>query len=351
MSDGTSLQALASRIKDWARQAGFQACGIASADPGEHARHLQRWLAAGHHGDMAWMQQHAALRCDPAGLLPGVQRVIAVRLDYLSSHESPLDIVQDGERAYIARYALGRDYHHLMRKRLARLAQRIQAECPQAGVRACVDSAPVLERAAAERAGLGWIGKHTALIHPDAGCWFLLGEILTTLPLPVDAPFATQHCGSCTACLDTCPTQAFVAPWQLDARRCISYLTIEHKGSIPETLRPAIGNRIFGCDDCLAACPWNKFAQLTGEEDFQPRHGLDTASLVTLFGWDEATFLARTAGSAIRRSGYEGWLRNLAVALGNAPRNPAVAAALQARATHPSALVREHVAWALARQA
>jgi epoxyqueuosine reductase len=343
----TSLPALAERIKAWAAELGFGACGIAPSDPGEHSAHLQRWLDAGHHGEMQWMHTQAALRADPAGLLPGAQRVIAVRLDYLSTDEKPLDIVRHGERAYVARYALGRDYHKLMRKRLAQLADRIRAEAPEAATRACVDSAPVLERAFAEQAGLGWIGKNTMLIHPDAGSWFFLGEILTSLPLPLDEPFASQHCGSCTACLDICPTQAFTAPWQLDARRCISYLTIEHKGSIAEDLRPLMGNRIFGCDDCVAICPWNKFAELSGEGDFVPRHDLDTAQLMDLFGWDETTFLARTEGSAIRRSGYESWLRNIAIALGNAPHSMAVLEALQARASHPSAVVREHVQWAL----
>lgn len=346
----TALRDLSKQIKAWAVELGFQACGIAPADPGEHSAHLQRWLAAGHHGDMAWMASQAGLRADPQQLLPGAQRVIAVRLDYLTEYGDTLQQVQDGEHAYVARYARGRDYHRLMRKRLGRLAERIRTRVPDAATRACVDSAPVLERGLAEQAGLGWIGKNTLLIHPQAGSWFFLGELLTTLPLPLDAPFTAQHCGSCTACLDICPTQAFVGPWQLDARRCISYLTIEYKGSIPEPLRPAIGNRIFGCDDCLAVCPWNKFAQLSTEGDFRPRHGLDRAALIELFGWDEATFLARSTGSPIRRSGYESWLRNLAVALGNAPPDAAVRTALQARSQHPSALVREHVQWALTRQ-
>lgn len=345
-----ALTALASQIRQWATELGFQACGIAPADPGEHRRFLQQWLEAGHHGDMQWMQEQASLRENPQGLLPGAQRVIAVRMDYLSTEEKPLELVQDGERAYIARYALGRDYHKLMRKRLSQLADRIREVAPDAATRACVDSAPVLERGFAEQAGLGWIGKNTMLIHPDAGSWFFLGEILTSLPLPVDAPFTSQHCGTCTACLDICPTHAFTAPWQLDARRCISYLTIEYKGSIPEDLRPLMGNRIFGCDDCVAICPWNKFATLTQEGDFAPRHGLDTAQLIELFRWDEATFLEKTEGSAIRRSGYESWLRNLAIALGNAPKSIAVQETLQQRAGHPSALVREHVAWALTQQ-
>lgn len=348
--NNTDLDTLATRIKQWAAELGFDACGIASADPGEHRDHLQRWLQAGHHGDMQWMLTQAHLRADPAGLLPGAQRVIAVRLDYLSSLEKPLEVIADGERAYIARYALGRDYHKTLRKRLSQLADRIRAEVPGAATRACVDSAPVLERGFAEQAGLGWIGKNTMLIHPDAGSWFFLAEILIDLPLPTDEPFASQHCGTCTACLDICPTQAFTAPWQLDARRCISYLTIEYKGSIPEDLRPLMGNRIFGCDDCVAICPWNKFSEITAEGDFAPRHHLDTASLIELFAWDEATFLERTEGSPIRRSGYESWLRNIAVALGNAPRSIAVTEALQARSRHDSAIVREHTGWALARQ-
>lgn len=345
------LHALAGQIKDWAAELGFQACGITSPEPGEHATRLREWLGQGHHAGMAWMEEHAPLRENPALLLPGTQRVISLRLDYLNTAGNPLAALDEPERASIARYALGRDYHRLMRKRLDRLAERIRSAAPEAGTRACIDSAPVLERAFAEKAGLGWIGKNTMLISPEAGSWFFLGEILTTLPLPLDAPFGRQHCGTCTACLDICPTQAFTAPWQLDARRCISYLTIEHEGSIPPELRAPIGNRIFGCDDCLATCPWNRFARLTQEGDFQPRHGLDTAQLVELFRWDEATFLQKTEGSPLRRTGYEHWLRNLAVALGNAPRSPLVTQALQERLADATPLLREHIEWALAQQA
>jgi epoxyqueuosine reductase len=258
-------------------------------------------------------------------------------------------VLASPERAFIARYALGRDYHKLMRQRLQRLAGRIEAEVGAFGYRAFVDSAPVLEKALGRNAGLGWIGKNTLLLSRDAGSYFFLGELFTDLPLPVDTP-PPDHCGTCRACIDVCPTQAIVGPYQLDARRCISYLTIEHPGSIPEALRPAIGNRVFGCDDCQAFCPWNKFARPTAEADFQPRHGLDSASLVRLFRWEEEEFLERTAGSAIRRLGHERWLRNLAVALGNAPAAPNIVAALRQRLRHPSPLVREHVLWALRRQ-
>jgi len=258
-------------------------------------------------------------------------------------------VLESPELAYVSRYALGRDYHKLIRRRLATLAQRIRDHAGAGNCRAFVDSAPVLERAIAERAGLGWIAKNTMLINSEAGSWFFLGEIYTDLPLPPDPPQASKHCGSCTACLEVCPTRAFTGPFQLDARRCISYLTIEHRGSIDPALRPLMGNRVFGCDDCQLCCPWNKFAQAAAEGDFRPRHGLEAAELVALFSWDEAIFLARTEGSAIRRIGYERWLRNLAVALGNAPGSEAVIAALEARREFPSELVREHVAWALAR--
>jgi epoxyqueuosine reductase len=268
-------------------------------------------------------------------------------MDYLAAGTRPLEVLAAPEKAYISRYALGRDYHKLVRKRLATLAGRISEVAGGGGYRAFVDSAPVLERAIAERAGLGWIAKNTMLINAEAGSWFFLGEIYTDLPLPADAPQASKHCGTCTACLDICPTDAFTGPFQLDARKCISYLTIEHKGPIDPALRPLLGNRVFGCDDCQLVCPWNKFARATREDDFRPRHGLADAQLVDLFLWDEATWLARTEGSAIRRIGHERWLRNLAVALGNAPTTPAVTAALRSRRDFPSDLVREHVAWAL----
>lgn len=336
-------------IQTWARELGFQQVGISDIDIAEHAQHLQHWLDHQHHGDMAWMSHHATLRAHPEQLHPGTLRVISVRMDYLPDDDKNLiaKISPDGS-AYIARYTLGRDYHKLMRKRLAQLAQKIE-EHTHHKHRAFVDSAPVLERAFAQKSGLGWIGKNTMLINSQAGSYFFLGEILTDLPLPLTHPQDTQHCGSCTACLDLCPTQAFVAPHQLDARRCISYLTIENKNSIPEEFRAKMGNRIFGCDDCQAVCPWNKFAQRTEQEDFLPRHGLDNIQLTELFLWSETEYLQKTEGSALRRIGYEGWLRNIAVALGNATTTPAIIAALQNRLDFPSALVREHTIWAINR--
>lgn len=343
------LQELASRIRSWARELGFQQLGIADCDTGHHAERLQAWLDAGYHGEMQYMERHAALRKEPASLVPGTLRVLSVRMDYLPDDTRAIEVLQNPRKAYLSRYTLGRDYHKLVRRRLQQLADRIAAEIGPFGYRAFVDSAPVLERAFAEKAGLGWIGKNTLLINKRAGSWFFLGELFTDLPLPVDEP-GTEHCGSCTSCMTVCPTQAFVGPWILDARRCISYLTIELRGSIPLELRPLIGNRVFGCDDCQLCCPWNKFASATRERDFTPRHSLDRAELLELFTWDEASFLQYTEGSAIRRIGFEQWLRNLAVALGNAPRDNTIISALEARASHPSALVREHVAWALERQ-
>ena len=341
--------AAARRVRELAGQFGFQRCGIAGIELGEDEAHLRDWLAHGLYGTMDWMAAHGDKRSRPHELIPGTLRVISVGLDYgRNDGDEAWDTLADGERAYVARYALGRDYHKLMRNRLQKLAERLQQELGPFGHRVFVDSAPVLERALARNAGLGWIGKHTCLIDRDGGSWFFLGEIYVDLPLPVDAP-ASAHCGTCTRCIDICPTQAIVAPYRLDARRCISYLTIEHEGAIPEDLRPAIGNRIFGCDDCQLACPWNKFARRSDEPDFRARNDLDTATLPQLFAWDEEEFLQRTEGSPIRRSGHERWLRNIAVALGNAPTTPAVLAALQSRRGHASALVREHVQWALAR--
>jgi epoxyqueuosine reductase len=348
MSDAPQYTELAEQIRQWALELGFQQLGITGVDLGEHPAYLQRWLEAGYHGDMDWMARHGSKRTRPAELVPGTLRVLSLRMDYLHDGRDPVAVLEDPGRAYISRYTLGRDYHKLIRKRLGKLARWIE-EAAGGRHRAFVDSAPVLERAIAERAGLGWIAKNTMLINPTAGSWFFLGEIYTDLPLPVDTPQREKHCGSCRACLDICPTDAFVGPFELDARRCISYLTIEHPGSIDETLRPLMGNRIFGCDDCQLVCPWNKFATPTDEKDFRPRHGLDDAELIALFLWDEATWLARTEGSAIRRIGHERWLRNLAIALGNAPTSSDVVDALAARADHPSALVREHVAWALGR--
>ena len=341
--------ALAHRVRTLAREFGFQRCGIAGIELGDDERHLRDWLAEGLYGSMEWMAQHGDKRSRPQELIPGTLRVISVGLDYgRNDSDDAWNTLHDGERAYVARYALGRDYHKLMRNRLQKLAECLQQEVGAFGHRVFVDSAPVLERALARNAGLGWIGKHTCLIDKDGGSWFFLGEIYVDLPLPVDTP-ASAHCGTCTRCIDVCPTQAITAPYRLDARRCISYLTIEHDGAIPEELRPAIGNRIFGCDDCQLVCPWNKFAKRTDEPDFRARNELDVATLPQLFAWDEAEFLRRTEGSAIRRSGHERWLRNIAVALGNAPTTPDVLAALASRREDPSPLVREHVAWALAR--
>ena len=343
------LAALARTVKDWGRELGFQQVGIAGIELGEHEAHLHRWLAAGHHGEMDYMAAHGDKRSRPAELVPGTLRVISLRMDYLPGDTRMTEVLARPEKAYLSRYALGRDYHKLIRKRLQQLAERIQVRIGPFGYRAFVDSAPVLEKALASQAGLGWIGKNTLLINKQAGSWFFLGELYVDLPLPVDAPHASEHCGRCQACLDICPTAAFVGPYQLDARRCISYLTIELKGSIPVELRPLIGNRVFGCDDCQLVCPWNRFARPTRQGDFQPRHGLDNAELASLLRWSEEEFLARTEGSPLRRAGYERWLRNLAVGLGNAPTSIAVLEALALRREHPSALVREHVEWALAR--
>jgi epoxyqueuosine reductase len=342
------LHALRQELDAWAAELGFAAVGVADLELGEHPGHLRRWLAAGRHGTMDWMVRHADKRAAPERLEPWTLRVIVARLDYLPPEDEPLRVLEQPEQAYVSRYALGRDYHRIVRPRLARLARRLEAAAG-GRYRAFTDSAPVLEKALAERAGLGWIGKNTLLLSREAGSFFFLGEIFTDLPLPVDAPTETEHCGSCRACLDVCPTDAFVGPRELDARRCIAYLTIEHRGAIPEELRAPMGNRVFGCDDCQLVCPWNKFARPSAEDDFRPRHGLEAADLVELFQWSEETFLARTEGSAIRRAGYDGWLRNLAVGLGNAPTSVAVVEALRARRDHPSALVREHVEWALGR--
>ena len=338
--------ALALRFKALARTHGFQRCGISGIELGADESHLRDWLAHGLYGTMDWMARHGEKRTRPAELVPGTLRVLSVGLDYGQDEAAAWDNLRDGERAYVARYALGRDYHKLMRNRLQKLADEIAKEIGPFGHRVFVDSAPVLERALARDAGLGWIGKHTCLIDKDGGSWFFLGEIYLDLPLPTDAP-ASEHCGTCMRCIDICPTRAIVAPHRLDARRCISYLTIEHEGSIDEELRPLIGNRIFGCDDCQLVCPWNKFAKRSDEPDFRVRNDLDRATLAELFAWSEDEFLRRTEGSAIRRSGHERWLRNIAVALGNAPGTDAVIAALQSRRDDPSLIVREHVEWAL----
>ena len=338
---------LARRVRALAREFGFQRCGISGIELAKDEAHLRDWLAKGLYGSMEWMARHGDKRTRPDELVPGTLRVISVGLDYgRNDSEEVWNTLAEGERAYVARYALGRDYHKLMRQRLQKLAERIQQEVGPFGHRVFVDSAPVLERALARDAGLGWIGKHTCLIDKNGGSWFFLGEIYVDLPLPIDLP-AEAHCGTCTRCLDICPTQAFVAPYRLDARRCISYLTIEHEGAIPEDLRKPMGNRIFGCDDCQLVCPWNKFAKRHDEPDFRARNDLDIATLPQLFAWTEQEFMQRTEGSAIRRSGHERWLRNIAVALGNAPSSDTVLNALASRRDDGSALVREHVAWAL----
>jgi epoxyqueuosine reductase len=332
---------LAERIKQWALELGFEAAGIADADLSAAEPRLMQWLAQGRHGEMEYMARHGALRARPADLRPGTLRIISCRLPYHFREE----VVHGPDEAVISRYARGRDYHKVVRARLQQLCERIAAEAGAFGYRVFTDSAPVMEVELARKSGLGWRGKHTLLLD-RTGSWFFLGEVYTDLPLPCDEP-AEEHCGSCRRCIDACPTGAITAPYQLDARRCISYLTIEHKSAIPEELRPLIGNRVYGCDDCQAVCPWNRFAQASAEKDFAPRHGLERAKLVELFAWSEAEFDSRTRGSAIRRVGYERWLRNLAVGLGNAPTSPEVLAALRARADHPSALVREHVHWAI----
>jgi epoxyqueuosine reductase len=339
--------ALANRIKAWGRELGFQAVGIADARLEAAEPRLLEWLARGWHGEMEYMARHGALRARPAELQPGTLRVISCRMNYAGSLEDD-DFVDQPERAYVAKYARGRDYHKVVRSRLQTLCERIEGDIGLFGHRVYSDSAPVMEVELAARAGLGWRGKHTVLLSRDAGSWFFLGEIYCDVPLPVDEPQA-NHCGTCQRCIDVCPTQAITGPYQLDARRCISYLTIELKSAIPEELRPLIGNRVYGCDDCQLVCPWNRFAAASNEADFDTRNGLDNASLVELFAWTEAQFDERMRGSAIRRIGYERWLRNLAVGLGNAPATPEVKAALRARADHSSALVREHVRWALSR--
>ncbi len=343
-------RALATQIKEWGRALGFQAVGISDADLHDAEARLQQWLAQGFHGEMDYMAKHGVKRSRPAELIPGTLRVISVRMDYYPPNaKDSWEVMKDGSRAFISRYALGRDYHKVMRNRLEKLAQKIRAEVGEYKHRVFTDSAPVMEVELARKARLGWRGKHTLLLSREHGSWFFLGELYTDLPLPVDEPEA-DHCGTCTACIKVCPTQAIVAPYKLDARRCISYLTIELKTSIPLELRPLMGNRIYGCDDCQLVCPWNKFAKKSLEADFAARNGLDDVALTELFAWDEETFKQKFSGSAVYRIGHEQWLRNIAVALGNAPGSAEVLAALQTRAQDASPLVREHVAWALERQ-
>lgn len=337
---------LAADIKQWGQELGFQQVGITDINLDHYKENFLAWLANHFHGEMDYMSAHGIKRYKPEELIPGTIRVISVRIDYLPPSTEMIKTLQDVNLGYVSRYALGRDYHKLIRKRLNTLAEKITETTGQFGYRAFADSAPVLEKPLAEKAGLGWIGKHTNLINRQAGSWFFLGEIYTDLPLPIDAP-TTNHCGSCKACIDVCPTQAIVGPYKLDARRCISYLTIELRGSIPVELRPLIGNRIYGCDDCQLFCPWNKFAKPTDEKDFHPRNKLETSTLLELFSWSEEEFLRKTEGSAIRRIGFECWQRNIAVALGNAPRDEKIIFALKEKLNSATPLVKEHIEWAL----
>lgn len=346
--DTASIE-LSRQIKQWGYELGFQQVGITDTNLQQAEQRLHNWLAQGYQADMGYMSKHDLKRSRPALLQPDTVSIISVRMDYLPEAHEPMETnLNNPVAAFISRYALGRDYHKVLRKRLQKLARRIELEVGTFGYRAFVDSAPVLEKAIAEKAGLGWIGKHSNIINKKAGSWFFLGEIYTTLALPDDTP-SQNHCGQCTACIDICPTQAIVAPYQVDARRCISYLTIELKGSIPENLRPLMGNRIYGCDDCQLICPWNRFAKISSEADFSPRHNLNAQHLIELFNWTEAGFLHKTEGSAIRRIGYQQWLRNIAVALGNAPASSSIKQALNAKVQHSSELVREHVLWGLQR--
>jgi epoxyqueuosine reductase len=340
---------LAADIKQWGLELGFQQIGITDTDLTQYEPHFLAWLQKKFHGEMHYMESHGSKRYRPNELIPGTVRIISARMDYLPPDTEIPKVLQNPALGYISRYALGRDYHKLMRKRLKALATKITSTITTSGYRVFSDSAPVLEKPLAEKAGLGWIGKHTNLINQKAGSWFFLGEIYTDLPLPIDTP-VKNHCGTCHACIEVCPTQAIIGPYQLDARRCISYLTIELRGSIPIEFRSMLGNRIYGCDDCQLVCPWNRFAKFTKEDEFHPRQGLTSPELIDLFAWSEEEFLRKTEGSAIRRIGYECWLRNIAVALGNAPKNELLIRALKEKLSYPSALVREHVEWALEQQ-
>jgi epoxyqueuosine reductase len=347
--DSQALKQLAENIKAWGKALGFQQVGICDVDLSRHEKHLQTWLDKGFAGEMQYMHEHGLKRARPAELLAGTVRAISVRMDYLPPDAQFARTLKNKNQAYISRYALGRDYHKLIRSRLKQLGEKIKNECEQLNYRPFVDSAPVLEHALAEKAGLGWTGKHSLTINKEAGSWFFLGELLINLPLPIDTPVKEQ-CGSCTACLTICPTQAIVEPYMVDARRCISYLTIEQKGAIPEEFRTLIGNRVYGCDDCQLICPWNRYANITAETDFHPRKTLMAKDLLDLFSWDENTFLKLTEGSAIRRIGFERWQRNIAVGLGNAPYSAQVLAALTQARLNASELVGEHIDWAISQQ-
>ncbi|CAH9049644.1 Epoxyqueuosine reductase [Pseudoalteromonas holothuriae] len=341
---------LTTKIKQWGKELGFASIGITDIDLSKHEAQLQRWLDNDYHGDMSYMASHGMKRARPAELVPGTQRVISVRMNYLPADASFAHALKNKEIAYISRYALGRDYHKVMRSRLKQLGQKIAEHSKELGFRPFVDSAPVLERQLAEKAGLGWRGKNSLLIQKQAGSWFFLGELFVDIPLPIDQPDKFEGCGKCNACITLCPTGAIVEPYVVDARKCISYLTIELQGAIPEQYRSLIGNRIYGCDDCQLVCPWNRFGQLTKEADFSPRTQLKDKTLIELFNWDEKTFLTATEGSPIRRIGHQRWLRNLAVGLGNAPYSEQIVNALNASLPNSSELVKEHILWALQQQ-
>jgi epoxyqueuosine reductase len=341
------LAQLSMQIKQLAGEFGFADCGITDTDNETAGERLEQWLDLGYQANMDYMSKHGSKRYRAKELVPGTKRIICLRMDYLDPKLTTLSALQDGERAYIARYALGRDYHKLVRKRLAQLSKAIEALIGPFGHRVFVDSAPVLEKPLAQKAGLGWQGKHTLLINRKQGSWFVLGEIFVDLPLPIDEPYQKDHCSRCESCMNVCPTNAFPQPYVLDANRCIAYLTIEHRGSIAKELRPLIGNRVFGCDDCQLACPWNRAPGTTQENDFKPRHGLDQAKLAQLFQWSEEQFLERTQGSPIRRAGFEGWQRNLAIGLGNGPATANSIQALENQRDKATPMVAEHIDWAL----
>ena len=352
-SNEIDYKQLQQHITDWAHELGFQQVGISDVELTEHEKHLNEWLAAGFHGEMDYMHKHGSKRSHPEELVDNTCSVISVRMDYMPPDcELSDSVLSDSNLGFISRYALGRDYHKVMRKRLQKLADKINSHIGDFGYRVFVDSAPVLEKALAEKANLGWIGKHTNLINKNSGSWFFLGEIYTDLPLTATDEISENHCGTCTSCIDICPTKAIVAPYKVDARRCISYLTIELHGSIPIEFRKDIGNRIYGCDDCQLCCPWNRFSQPTKEQDFFTRHPLDAPDLLDLFNWSEEEFLKNTQGSAIRRIGYESWLRNVSIALGNAPTSEKIIETLKKRKREmdqlKSAMLAEHIDWALA---
>jgi epoxyqueuosine reductase len=335
-------------IKQWAADFGFSQVAITNINLSRHEDYFQEWIANNYHGEMGYMAKHGTKRSRPEELEPGTLRVISVRMDYFPPEAASIQKVLGNKKlGLISRYATGRDYHKLIRKRLQKLVDKMQIEVGEFGYRVFTDSAPVLEKALAENAGLGWIGKHTNLINRSAGSWFFLGEIYTDLPLTVNEVKLKNNCGSCTACIDICPTQAIIAPYKLDARRCISYLTIELKTTIPVEFRKAIGNHIYGCDDCQLVCPWNRFSKPSDEKDFQVRHGLDAPQLLDLFAWTEAEFLKKMEGSPIRRIGHQQWLRNIAVALGNAPYSSSIVTALQVKRAEADDMVLEHIDWAL----